>query len=79
MLIAMMSNSYQIISVSRFTYDSVNWKKNILIVKSIFAQERADTEWKFARTQLWMSYFEDGGTLPPRKNFSHQMQLERFY
>ncbi|KAL0852615.1 hypothetical protein ABMA27_016897 [Loxostege sticticalis] len=38
MLIAMMSNSYQIIS------------------------ERADTEWKFARSHLWMSYFEDGDT-----------------
>lgn len=27
-------------------------------------QEQADTEWKFARTKLWMSYFEDGGTVP---------------
>ncbi|KAI1285513.1 Transient receptor potential-gamma protein [Halotydeus destructor] len=26
--------------------------------------EQADTEWKFARTKLWMSYFEDGGTVP---------------
>nr|XP_023822928.1 short transient receptor potential channel 4-like [Salvelinus alpinus] len=23
-----------------------------------------DIEWKFARTKLWMSYFEEGGTLP---------------
>ncbi|KAK9680093.1 Ankyrin repeats (3 copies) [Popillia japonica] len=44
MLIAMMSNSYQIIS------------------------ERADTEWKFARTRLWISYFDDGDTLPPPFN-----------
>jgi transient receptor potential cation channel subfamily C member 4 len=44
MLIAMMSNSYQIIS------------------------ERADVEWKFARTMLWISYFEDGDTLPPPFN-----------
>ncbi|XP_034190948.1 transient receptor potential [Osmia lignaria lignaria] len=44
MLIAMMSNSYQIIS------------------------ERADTEWKFARSHLWMSYFEDGDTVPPPFN-----------
>ncbi|GLH08835.1 Transient receptor potential protein [Gryllus bimaculatus] len=44
MLIAMMSNSYQIIS------------------------ERADTEWKFARTHLWMSYFEEGDTVPPPFN-----------
>ncbi|CAH0718988.1 unnamed protein product, partial [Brenthis ino] len=44
MLIAMMSNSYQIIS------------------------ERADVEWKFARSNLWMSYFEDGDTVPPPFN-----------
>ncbi|PSN38237.1 Transient receptor potential protein [Blattella germanica] len=44
MLIAMMSNSYQIIS------------------------ERSDTEWKFARSRLWMSYFEEGDTVPPPFN-----------
>ncbi|KAM4047098.1 short transient receptor potential channel 4 [Anomaloglossus baeobatrachus] len=26
--------------------------------------DHADIEWKFARTRLWMSYFEEGGTLP---------------
>uniref|UniRef100_A0A8C5EGE8 Short transient receptor potential channel 4-like n=1 Tax=Gouania willdenowi TaxID=441366 RepID=A0A8C5EGE8_GOUWI len=26
--------------------------------------DHADKEWKFARTKLWMSYFEEGGTLP---------------
>ncbi|XP_037951197.1 transient-receptor-potential-like protein [Teleopsis dalmanni] len=30
--------------------------------------EHSDTEWKFARTKLWMSYFEDGATLPPPFN-----------
>ncbi|CAG9859793.1 unnamed protein product [Phyllotreta striolata] len=44
MLIAMMSNSYQIIS------------------------ERSDTEWKFARSRLWVNYFEDGDTVPPPFN-----------
>ncbi|XP_045478716.1 transient receptor potential protein [Harmonia axyridis] len=48
MLIAMMSNSYQIIS------------------------ERADTEWKFARSKLWMSYFEDDDDLPPPFNLMPQ-------
>ena len=24
-------------------------------------QEKADTEWKFARSKLWISYFEEGG------------------
>ncbi|GAU98498.1 hypothetical protein RvY_09636 [Ramazzottius varieornatus] len=40
MLIAMMSNSYQLIS------------------------NQSDSEWKFARSKLWMSYFEEGSTLP---------------
>ncbi|XP_023230521.1 transient-receptor-potential-like protein [Centruroides sculpturatus] len=44
LLIAMMSNSYQIISA------------------------RADTEWKFARTKLFMDYFEKGNTVPPPFN-----------
>ncbi|XP_030371662.1 transient receptor potential protein [Scaptodrosophila lebanonensis] len=53
MLIAMMSNSYQIIS------------------------ERADTEWKFARAQLWMSYFDDGGTVPPPFNLCPNLKMLR--
>ena len=44
MLIAMMSNSFQVIS------------------------EKSDTEWKFARTKLWISYFETGSTVPPPFN-----------
>ncbi|KAG1676990.1 Transient receptor potential-gamma protein [Nymphon striatum] len=31
-------------------------------------RERADIEWKFARSKLWMSYFEEGGTAPPPFN-----------
>lgn len=30
--------------------------------------EHSDTEWKFARTKLWMSYFEESSTLPPPFN-----------
>ncbi|XP_014255140.2 transient receptor potential-gamma protein isoform X2 [Cimex lectularius] len=30
--------------------------------------ERADIEWKFARSRLWISYFEEGGTVPPPFN-----------
>ncbi|ODM97381.1 Transient-receptor-potential-like protein [Orchesella cincta] len=40
LLIAMMSNSYAMIT------------------------EKADTEWKFARTKLWLSYFDEDSTLP---------------
>merc|ERR1719219_3178203 len=32
------------------------------------SSEKADTEWKFARSKLWISYFEDGGTVPPPFN-----------
>lgn len=34
----------------------------------IIIQERADVEWKFARSKLWISYFEEGGTVPPPFN-----------
>ncbi|XP_039747612.1 transient-receptor-potential-like protein isoform X2 [Pararge aegeria] len=30
--------------------------------------QHSDVEWKFARTRLWMSYFEDSATLPPPFN-----------
>ncbi|CAG0902287.1 unnamed protein product, partial [Darwinula stevensoni] len=30
--------------------------------------EKADVEWKFARSKLWISYFEEGGTVPPPFN-----------
>ncbi|KAH9424601.1 Short transient receptor putative channel 1 [Dermatophagoides pteronyssinus] len=30
--------------------------------------EQADTEWKFARSKLWISYFGDGATVPPPFN-----------
>jgi transient receptor potential cation channel subfamily C member 4 len=54
MLIAMMSNSYQIIS------------------------ERSDVEWKFARSHLWISYFDDGATLPPPFNLFPTVKMLRF-
>jgi transient receptor potential cation channel subfamily C protein 4 len=31
-------------------------------------QENADAEWKYARSKLWISYFEDGSTVPPPFN-----------
>uniref|UniRef100_A0A8D8XPQ3 Transient-receptor-potential-like protein n=2 Tax=Cacopsylla melanoneura TaxID=428564 RepID=A0A8D8XPQ3_9HEMI len=31
-------------------------------------EEHSDTEWKFARTKLWLSYFDDSPTLPPPFN-----------
>ncbi|XP_055538332.1 transient-receptor-potential-like protein [Wyeomyia smithii] len=41
--------------------------------------EHSDTEWKFARTRLWMSYFEQSSTLPPPFNIfptmKHLMRL----
>ncbi|CAH1786057.1 unnamed protein product [Owenia fusiformis] len=44
MLIAMMTNSYQMVF------------------------DNADVEWKFARTEVWQSFLEEGGTLPPPFN-----------
>ena len=46
LLIAMMSDSYQLISSSR------------------------DTEWKFARSKLWISFFEDDTSIRPAPPFN---------
>lgn len=66
LLIAMMSNSYAMIDVRK------SMKVDTKVVKksnhSLFQQEHSDTEWKFARTKLWMSYFEESATLPPPFN-----------
>ncbi|XP_070555680.1 short transient receptor potential channel 4-like [Ptychodera flava] len=32
-------------------------------------EEDADMQWKYSRSKLWMSYFEEGATLPPPFNF----------
>uniref|UniRef100_A0A8B9GG84 Transient receptor potential cation channel subfamily C member 5 n=1 Tax=Amazona collaria TaxID=241587 RepID=A0A8B9GG84_9PSIT len=40
----------------------------LLIVSLLHPQDHADIEWKFARTKLWMSYFDEGATLPPPFN-----------
>jgi len=40
-----------------------------------FIVEHADKEWKFARTKLWMSYFEERGTLPPPFNILPSAKL----
>ncbi|XP_078684819.1 transient-receptor-potential-like protein isoform X1 [Branchiostoma floridae x Branchiostoma belcheri] len=31
-------------------------------------ENHADLEWKFARTKLWLGYFDEGSTLPPPYN-----------
>ncbi|KAF4523848.1 hypothetical protein B566_EDAN012549 [Ephemera danica] len=65
LLIAMMNHSYQLISV---TLHLTNRKTSFKCNRKYTPEERADTEWKFARSKLWISYFEEGGTVPPPFN-----------
>ncbi|VDM17818.1 unnamed protein product [Hydatigera taeniaeformis] len=59
MLIAMMSNSFQTIqAIRKVAIDKLN----------VVGQNQADTEWKFARSKLWLGYFDEGSTLPPPLN-----------
>jgi hypothetical protein len=44
-----------------------NKLKFIFVIIQIIS-EKADTEWKFARTKLWISYFDTGSTVPPPFN-----------
>lgn len=37
---------------------------SLLRFACVFLQEDADVEWKFARAKLWLSYFDEGRTLP---------------
>lgn len=49
----------------------VDYSDSVLLLINSFVtvpQDHADIEWKFARTKLWMSYFDEGGTLPPPFN-----------
>ncbi|KAL8206989.1 UNVERIFIED_CONTAM: Short transient receptor putative channel 3 [Gekko kuhli] len=59
MLIAMINSSYQEIEVPSDT-EKVNLQPGV-----IQTQDDSDVEWKFARSKLWLSYFDDGKTLPP--------------
>ncbi|KAK1882420.1 Short transient receptor potential channel 4, partial [Dissostichus eleginoides] len=41
--------------------------------------DHADIEWKFARTKLWMSYFEEGATLPAPFNIIPSPKLFLYF
>ncbi|XP_030748044.1 transient-receptor-potential-like protein [Sitophilus oryzae] len=54
----------------------------IAMMSNSFAmiEEHSDIEWKFARTKLWMSYFEEYGTLPPPFNiFPKPKNILKFF
>lgn len=63
----MLSNNHQnqkisasLISLCLYLYPCLNYRA--------FLQEDADVEWKFARAKLWLSYFDEGRTLPAPYN-----------
>ena len=55
-------------SVLKIAHGAQNCHKkwNCLFLQII--SETADTEWKFARPKLWISYFDTGSTVPPPFN-----------
>ncbi|CAB1347857.1 unnamed protein product [Coregonus sp. 'balchen'] len=59
--LVMMDNCYQHIAPNNLS--AVILFHKVLFI-SLVQMDHADIEWKFARTKLWMSYFEEGGTLP---------------
>ncbi|XP_047497710.1 uncharacterized protein LOC125044795 [Penaeus chinensis] len=77
MLIAMMSNSFQQIETNPPSPPSPPSPRPLHPTPTINLpiptfrdaalsppQDHADQEWKFARSKLWMSYFDPGSTLP---------------
>jgi len=67
LLIAMMSNSYSVIEV--YTY-YIFFVTNIKLINGILdkLQGQSDVEWKFSRSKLWLSCFEETPTLPSPYN-----------
>ncbi len=53
-----------------FAVLSLRWSDQHCLFTSVSfpLQDDSDTEWKFARSKLWMSYFEEGATVPPPFN-----------
>lgn len=79
MLIAMMSNSYQYIAVNRsdrLKFSLARWSflefnGNRMEIRSVKQFEWVNSKHFVSsrfRAKLWISYFEDGGTLPPPFN-----------
>ncbi|KAK3099549.1 hypothetical protein FSP39_006161 [Pinctada imbricata] len=59
--------------VGKLMFGSYSWIAFVVLLNLLIAtmsnsyqhiSSQADEEWKFARSRLWMSYFEDSGTLP---------------
>ena len=40
----------------------------MLNINRYFIKNHADIEWKYARSKLWIAYFDEGCTLPPPLN-----------
>eukprot|EP00105_Crassostrea_gigas_P040780 XP_019924928.1 PREDICTED: transient receptor potential-gamma protein-like [Crassostrea gigas] len=59
--------------IGKLMFGSYSWIALVVLLNLLIAMmsnsyhntsSQADEEWKFARSKLWMSYFEDSGTLP---------------
>ncbi|XP_077985486.1 short transient receptor potential channel 5-like [Glandiceps talaboti] len=65
------------VSVGEFAFALYHGLAIIILLNALIAmmsntytrvEENADIEWKFYRTEMWMSFFEEGSTLPPPFN-----------
>ncbi|XP_033743329.1 LOW QUALITY PROTEIN: transient receptor potential-gamma protein-like [Pecten maximus] len=63
--------------IGKLMFGSYSWIALVVLLNLLIAMmsnsyqnisSQADEEWKFARSKLWISYFEDSGTLPPPFN-----------
>lgn len=72
LLIAMMSNSYSVIEVYHidfFFFFFVTTHQHTLTSNLLHhLQGQSDVEWKFSRSKLWLSCFEETPTLPSPYN-----------
>lgn len=67
LLIGILSTTFAQVQVSAIL--SIDFMHLINFTNLIFLQEMKDTEWKFARTQIWVRFFtNESSTLPPPFN-----------
>ena len=57
----------RIVSLETISGNTVTILITFLSIFQVISQ-RSDTEWKFSRTKLWISFFETGSTVPPPFN-----------
>nr|CDS20003.1 TRP transient receptor potential channel [Echinococcus granulosus] len=61
---------FGVTQINQYRLQTKDAEGKVVDLKSaqVTVTNQADTEWKFARSKLWLGYFDEGSTLPPPLN-----------